>query len=66
MYKDISEAVKKHPEVDVLVNFASLRSAYDATVEALNLKHVCSDVYTCSMFQLQVSYMHTFWVTYSI
>ncbi|CAI7993728.1 ATP-citrate synthase [Geodia barretti] len=39
MYKDISEAVKKHPEVDVLVNFASLRSAYDATIEALNLKH---------------------------
>ena len=43
MYKDISEAVKKHPEVDVLVNFASLRSAYDATIEALNLKHVCNN-----------------------
>ena len=42
VYKDISEAVKKHPEVDVLVNFASLRSAYDATIEALNLNHVRS------------------------
>ena len=42
VYKDISEAVKKHPEVDLLVNFASLRSAYDATMEALNLNHVCS------------------------
>ena len=40
VYKDISEAVKKHPEVDILVNFASLRSAYDATIEALNLNHV--------------------------
>ena len=45
MYKDISEAVKKHPEVDVLVNFASLRSAYDATIEALSLNHVCSNCF---------------------
>ena len=33
----MSEAVKKHAEVDILINFASLRSAYDATLEALNL-----------------------------
>lgn len=48
MYKEISEAVKKHPDVDILVNFASLRSAYDATIEALNLNHVCSHIYTFS------------------
>ena len=40
VYKDMSEAVKKHPEADVLINFASLRSAYDATLEALNLNQV--------------------------
>ena len=36
----MSEAVQKHPEADVLVNFASLRSAYDSTLEALNLDKV--------------------------
>ena len=40
VYKDMSEAVQKHPEADVLVNFASLRSAYDSTLEALNLDKV--------------------------
>ena len=40
----MSEAVKKHPEVDILVNFASLRSAYDATLEALNFNHVCHSI----------------------
>lgn len=28
--------MKKHPEVDVLINFASLRSAYDSTMETMN------------------------------
>ena len=27
VYKDMSEAVQKHPEADILVNFVSLRSA---------------------------------------
>lgn len=40
VYKDMSEAVKKHPEADILVNFASLRSAYDSTMEALTYKKV--------------------------
>ncbi len=40
VYKDMSEAVKKHPEADILVNFASLRSAYDATMDALTYKKV--------------------------
>ena len=40
VYKDMSEAVTKHPEADVLVNFASLRSAYEATVDAMNYQQV--------------------------
>lgn len=40
VYKDMAEAVSKHPEVDVLVNFASLRSAYEATVEAMGFDRV--------------------------
>ena len=36
----MSEAAAKHPEADVLVNFASLRSAYEASVEAMNYKQV--------------------------
>ena len=40
VYKDMSEAVAKHPEADVLVNFASLRSAYEATVDAMNYQQV--------------------------
>lgn len=35
VYKDMSEAFKRHPDADVLVNFASLRSAYEATMEAM-------------------------------
>jgi ATP citrate (pro-S)-lyase len=33
VYTSIEEAVKKHPEVDVLVNFASSRSVYSSTLE---------------------------------
>ena len=40
VYKEMSEAVKKHPEADVLINFASLRSAYDATMEAMTFDKV--------------------------
>ncbi|XP_019739019.1 ATP-citrate synthase-like isoform X2 [Hippocampus comes] len=35
VYKSVADAVKKHPEVDVLISFASLRSAFDSTVEAM-------------------------------
>jgi succinyl-CoA synthetase alpha subunit len=35
MYQSLAEAVKKHPDADVLVNFASLRSAYLTSKEAL-------------------------------
>ena len=35
MYGTIPEAAKDHPSVDVVVNFASYRSAFDTTMEAL-------------------------------
>jgi ATP-citrate lyase alpha-subunit len=35
MYKTIIDAVKAHPEADVIVNFASHRSAFETTMEAL-------------------------------
>ena len=35
MYRTIKEAVENHPDADVMVNFASFRSAYPTTKEAL-------------------------------
>jgi len=35
IYKNMSDAMRKHPEADVLINFASLRSAYESTMETL-------------------------------
>jgi succinyl-CoA synthetase alpha subunit len=35
IYKTLSMAIKKHPNADVLINFASFRSAYDTSKEAL-------------------------------
>ncbi|KAJ4940744.1 hypothetical protein JOQ06_027039 [Pogonophryne albipinna] len=35
VYKSMDDAMKKHPEVDVLISFASLRSAFDSTMEAM-------------------------------
>jgi ATP citrate (pro-S)-lyase len=40
VYKEMSEAMKRHPEVDVLVNFASLRSAYESTMEAMTFPQI--------------------------
>lgn len=36
VYTSIAEAVKRHPEVSVMVNFSSFRSAYETTMDALN------------------------------
>lgn len=36
----MSDAMKKHPEADVLINFASLRSAYESTIETLTYPQV--------------------------
>jgi ATP-citrate lyase alpha-subunit len=38
--RSIAEAVEKFPEADVMVNFASQRSAFDVTMEALNTETI--------------------------
>ncbi|CAG2166518.1 unnamed protein product [Oppiella nova] len=40
VYKNMADAMKKHPEVDVLISFASLRSAYDSTLETLQFPQI--------------------------
>ncbi len=35
MYRTTTEAIKDHSEIDVMINFASYRSAYETTIEAL-------------------------------
>ncbi len=37
LYKSTAEAKEAQPQADVLLNFASFRTAYDVTMEALNL-----------------------------
>jgi len=37
-YRSTAEALKEHPNADVLLNFASFRTAYDVTMEAIELK----------------------------
>ena len=46
VFSKMSVAVEKIPDASVLVNFASLRSAYDATVDALQYSQVPG--FTCS------------------
>jgi ATP citrate (pro-S)-lyase len=40
VYKSMADAMKKHPEADVLINFASLRSAYESTLETLTYPQI--------------------------
>lgn len=40
VYKNMSDAMKKHPDVDVLISFASLRSAFDSTMETMQYPQV--------------------------
>lgn len=40
VYNDMSKAMDKHPDADVLINFASLRSAYDSTIKTLEFKQI--------------------------
>jgi ATP citrate (pro-S)-lyase len=37
VFPTVKEAVKAHPEISVMVNFASFRSVYDSTMEALEV-----------------------------
>lgn len=36
VYTSIAEAVKRHPDVSVMVNFSSFRSVYETTMDTLN------------------------------
>ncbi|XP_029363499.1 ATP-citrate synthase [Echeneis naucrates] len=40
VYKNLSDAIKKHPDVDVLISFASLRSAFDSTMETMQYPQI--------------------------
>ncbi|XP_065166954.1 ATP-citrate synthase isoform X2 [Atheta coriaria] len=40
VYKKMNDAMTKHPDADVLVNFASLRSAYQSTVETMDYPQI--------------------------
>ena len=40
VYKDMSNAMARHPDADVLINFASLRSAYDSTMKTLEFQQI--------------------------
>lgn len=42
VYKKMHDAITKHKEVDVVVNFASLRSAYESTIEVLDYPQIRS------------------------
>lgn len=40
VYKNMKDAMRKHPDADVMINFASLRSAYDSTLETLGYRQI--------------------------
>lgn len=40
VYTSVGEAVSKHPDVDVVVNFASSRSVYSSTLECLEFPQI--------------------------
>ena len=40
VYKNMADAMRKHPDADVLINFASLRSAYESTIETLTYPQI--------------------------
>ena len=42
VYTSVEEAVKKHPEVDCIVNFASSRSVYSSTLDVLRFPQIKS------------------------
>ena len=42
VYTSVEEAVKKHPDVDVVVNFASSRSVYSSTLEVFSYPQIKS------------------------
>ncbi|TNN14595.1 ATP-citrate synthase isoform 2 [Schistosoma japonicum] len=43
VYKQMLDAMYKHPDAHILVNFASLRVAYDICMEAMQIDYICSN-----------------------
>lgn len=40
VYQDVEKAMAKHPDVDVVVNFASSRSVYTSTLELMEYPQI--------------------------
>jgi ATP-citrate lyase alpha-subunit len=40
MYREVDQGAAKHPDADVFINFASFRSAYQTTLQALELEEI--------------------------
>lgn len=40
VYKNMKDAMRKHPDADVMISFASLRSAYESTLETLEYRQI--------------------------
>lgn len=40
VYQETAKAIEKHPDVDVVVNFASSRSVYSSTMELMNYPQI--------------------------
>lgn len=40
VYQSMGECLKKHPSVDIMINFASLRSVYSSVMEALEYSQI--------------------------
>lgn len=40
VYKNMADAMKKHRDADVMINFASLRSAYESTLETMTYPQI--------------------------
>ena len=40
----MADAMKKHPNAEVLVSFASLRSAYESTMETMEFPQVLDSI----------------------
>lgn len=62
VYKNMADAMKKHTEVDVLISFASLRSAFDSTMEAMQYPQVAKTCRNTFQFQpvMEASYLIVF------
>lgn len=52
VYKNMADAMRKHPEVDVVISFASLRSAFDSTMEVMQYSQVEREQ-TCKIVHIE-------------